>query len=281
MPGVAGVFRVITKRPVRWEGRGTAEKVWLGHFHKHRLLSTPILLFENVRRAPTGLFSVNLPGYHIQRIEVDPGDVGWRLVQRPRSFFLCTHRGLVDVKYDWAALYKEVCKPFDSICTSPRHALLAPPEEVHEEAMHYAELRRKRWSNDWEGLLNDREVASKDEYNRIHHARYARPSGPDDVWNLGDNAWSRCNWSEVSGRIPTYRLHNQLYWYPAVRRPMTIMEKVATLAWPVYPAMMVDPSMGRVMPSREEAAHMLGNAWHLANGTVAMMTALASLSLRV
>jgi len=40
--------------------------------------------------------------------------------------------------------------------------------------------------------------------------------------------------------------------------------------------MMVDPALPAITPSRPEARHMLGNAWHLANGTVALMTALAS-----
>jgi hypothetical protein len=186
---------------------------------------------------------------------------------------------MVEVKVPWLTLYRAVCEAFDHVKSTPRQALLATDAELHEEAMWYAELRGRRRTSDWMHLLLPREVASLTEYSRLHYVRTNVPHTTDDVWNLGDNASSRVNWSEVSGRIPTYRLHNQLFWYPAMRRPMTVMEKVATLAWPVYASMMIDPAMVRIMPSREEARHMLGNAWHLANGTIALLTALASVRL--
>ncbi len=59
-------------------------QVWLAHLHKHRLWSTPILLLENVLGAPTSLVKVNLPEWHVQRIDMDPADVGWGLVKRCR-----------------------------------------------------------------------------------------------------------------------------------------------------------------------------------------------------
>jgi hypothetical protein len=181
----------------------------------------------------------------------------------------------------WLTLYRAVCDAFGHMKSTPRHALLACGAELHEEAMWYAELRRLRWTSDWMQLLLPREKESLREYARLHFLKTSVPHAPDDVWNLGDSASSRVNWSEVSGRIPTYRLHNQLFWYPAMRRPLTVMEKVASLAWPVYGSMMVDPALVRIMPSREEARHMLGNAWHLANGSIALLTALASVRLLV
>jgi len=145
--------------------------------------------------------------------------------------------------------------------------------------MTYAEVRGRPWKGSWEDLLLERELRSVREYTALHHRRTASPSNLDDVWNLGDNAASRCNWSEVSGRIPTYRLHNQLYWYPAAARPLTILEKVASMAWPVYSQMLVDASLVGFSPSRDEAKQMLGNAWHLASGTVVMLAALSSVRL--
>ena len=146
--------------------------------------------------------------------------------------------------------------------------------------MSYAEMRHRPWTGNWLDVLNDREKKSMGDYAELHRQRSPHtPSSLDDVWNLGDNATSRCNWSEASGRIPTYRLHNQLFWYPAAARPLTILEKVASLAWPVYSQMLVDPALIGIAPSREEGKHMLGNAWHLATGTVVMLAALASVRL--
>ena len=85
--------------------------------------------------------------------------------------------------------------------------------------MSYAEMRHRPWTGNWLDVLNDREKKSMGDYAELHRQRAPHTqSSLDDVWNLGDNATSRCNWSEASGRIPTYRLHNQLFWPTAPSR---------------------------------------------------------------
>ena len=101
-------------------------KAWLAHFHKQRLLSTPILLLENVTQCPTDIVQVNLPEYDIQRIEADPADVGWSLLRRQRSFFLATRRDMVIVKHQFADVYNEICTAFNQ-------ALLASHEDAGKE----------------------------------------------------------------------------------------------------------------------------------------------------
>ena len=106
---------------------------WLAHFHKQRLLSTPILLLENVTNCPTDLIQVNLPEHDIQRIEADPADVGWRLLRRKRSFFLATRRDMVIVKHQFADVYNEICTAFNGVKSTPRQALLASHEDASKE----------------------------------------------------------------------------------------------------------------------------------------------------
>ena len=199
------------------------------------------------------------------------------MVSRPRSFFLCSHKGLVRKTASWATVHRNVCGYLSQTRSEPWQALLAGPEELHEEAMFLSEMRGKSWAGNWFDLLTPRELESLNGYRELHQARTQEPNTPNDIWNLGDNALSHCNWSETSGKIPTYRLHSQLYWCVTQRRPMTIQEKVATLGWPVYQSMLVDDALPAITPSRSESKHMLGNAWHLVNGTVAIASALASL----
>jgi hypothetical protein len=163
---------------------GRTMKVWIAHFRKHSLLRTPILLLENTRRCPTSVVQSNLPEHTVQRIEVDPSDVGWGLVNRPRSYFLCTHKGLVQIKMPWADVYRAVVSGFDHVSSRPRNALLASDDEIEEEALWYAELRRRPWDGNWDTLLLDRERSSLWEYDRLHRLRTADPQTFDDVWNL-------------------------------------------------------------------------------------------------
>ncbi len=104
--------------------------VWLAYLRKQRLLSTPIMLLENVRQLPTSVLEVNLPGYDIQRLQVDPSDIGWNMIRRPRSFFLCTHRDLVTLKWNVSDVYFEICRAFDGVKSTPKQALLAAPEDL-------------------------------------------------------------------------------------------------------------------------------------------------------
>jgi len=194
-------------------------------------------------------------------------------------FFPATHKSFVRRKYDWAALYSCICDRFREVHTEPRHSILASPEEVQEEARHLAEVRHKEWLGCWEALLTHREMQSLEGYQRLHEQHVARPVCPNDVWNLGDNSSSHPNWSGKSGRIPTYRLGDRLFWYASLRRPMTVLEKVATMGWPVYAELLVDASVPAVTPSREEARFMLGNSWHLPSATIAVLAALASTEL--
>lgn len=258
---------------------GKTMPVWLGHLRKQTLLGTPLLFLENTPNCPTSMLVANLPDHNVQRLDVCPSDVGWGMLNRRRSFFVAAHKNFVRVKRDWASLYASVCEQFRDIKTEPRHALLATHEEIDEEARHLAELRGKEWTGNWEALLTPRERQSLEGYRRKHAERFNRPVSLNDVWNLGDNSETWPTWSAVSGAIPTYRLGDRPYWYPALGRPMTTMEKVASMGWPVYPELLVDAALPAVTPSREEARFMLGNSWHLPSATVALLTALASTEL--
>jgi len=163
---------------------GRTMKVWIAHFRKHSLLRTPILILENTRRAPTSVFQSNLPEYNVQRIDVDPSDIGWGLVSRPRSYFLCSHKSLVHIKMPWVDVYRAITSGFDHVHSRPHQALLASDDELVEEALWYAELRRKHWDGSWDNLLLEREQRSLLDYGHLHGLRAAEPNTLDDVWSL-------------------------------------------------------------------------------------------------
>jgi len=131
-----GLFDATGLPCVAWSSSGRrlgladeSMKVWLAYCHKQRLLSTAILLLENVRQCPSAVFEVNLPEYQIQRLDVDTSDVGWNLVRRRRSFFLATRRDMVTVKHGFADVYKSICTAFNGVTSTPRQALMASPAD--------------------------------------------------------------------------------------------------------------------------------------------------------
>ena len=104
------------------------------------------------------------------------------------------------------------------------------------------------------------------------------PSEPtvDVCYNLGDNPVNRLSWSVVSGRIPTFRLSPHIYFFPTANRWLSVLEKLSTMGWPVYPSLAQAANLSLVLPSRQEARHMLGNAMHLPSAALVLASAMAA-----
>ncbi len=57
----------------------------------HEIIGTPLLIHENVRGFPETWARLLLQSYHIIVLEVSPGDVGFKMVRRPRQYLCCIH----------------------------------------------------------------------------------------------------------------------------------------------------------------------------------------------
>jgi len=99
-------------------------------------------------------------------------------------------------------------------------------------------------------------------------------------YNLGNNPLMRLSWF-IRLRVPTFRLHAQMYYFPAAQRWLTTREKLAMMGWPVYPSLAAAANVPLMAPSFREGRHMLGNAMHLPSVYVVLLTALASAELRM
>jgi hypothetical protein len=262
---------------------GKTMKVWLAHLRKHTILDTPLLVLENTPRCPTSLVQVNLPNHEVFRLEVSPADCGFGLCARQRSYFLAVSRNKADMVYDWHDVYSMMTQHMQTKTpTTPRDAIQAGDDEINDEGDCLARSRGIVWTGRWVDLLTQ----NQHDYLQRYLQEYGSRFGPgclqdfDACFNLGDNPANRLNWSCCSGRIPTFRLSSSMFWYPALRRPLTTLEKLAVMGWPVYPSL-ASPDMVPIVPSLQQARHMLGNAWHLANGSTVMLSALACTRLRL
>ena len=111
------------------------------------------------------------------------------------------------------------------------------PSLGHSTRMSQPVNSTAKATNDMTYLLTDREKAAIDEldhrYERLYPGCSPR-SDPDLVYFLGDNPWSWSpTWSAISGRIPTFRLNDGLYWFPAHKRAMCAKDKLSALGMPV------------------------------------------------
>ena len=87
----------------------------------------------------------------------------------------------------------------------------------------------------------------------------------DLCYFLGDSADYQ-TWSYHSGRIPTMRLNNGLFWWPALKRFSIPKEKLLFLGMPVDHVLTQSlgvPCLGATEVDR--AAVLAGNAMHLGN----------------
>ena len=107
------------------------------------------------------------------------------------------------------------------------------------------------------------------------HGGTRRPEDDSNLWvYLGDSAAYK-TWSAVSGRLPTYRRSSGLLWSPHYRRWLTGREKLASLGFPVTPA--VAMAMGAPMlgvKDTKRAALVAGNAMALSTVGVVELVAL-------
>lgn len=244
-------------------------------------MQTPIVIIENTPHCPTGLVSLNLPDHTVHRLEASPEDAGFGLIARRRSYFVCLQRQRAHLLFDIQEVYDYFSRAV-RVPTSPADALLADPAEVQQEAQRLAVLRHRAYYpgvSGWAHLLTDRERGYLLLYSAKQRQLVQRPVSWDDVYHLGDNPAQRCTWSITSGKIPTYRTASSLMWFAAAQRPMTTKEKLATLGFPVYPALAAMSDYEIMCPTDREARRMLGNAWHLACGSLVVAAALASASL--
>ncbi len=80
---------------------------------------------ENVPEFDVSLLVINLPKHHIQRLVVEPRDVGFGLISRPRALFLMTLKTRIELVRDWATVYEQITLALRGIHTAPEDCLLA------------------------------------------------------------------------------------------------------------------------------------------------------------
>ena len=116
-------------------------------------------------------------------------------------------------------------------------------------------------------LLTDREKAAIAELDHKYEQLYPGSSpraDPDLVYFLGDNPWSWSpTWSATSRKIPTFRLNDGLYWFPAHKRPMCGKDKLSALGMPVEPSFCEQMGVKPVgIQDSHRASLLAGNAMH-------------------
>jgi hypothetical protein len=128
----------------------------------------------------------------------------------------------------------------------------------------------------WHLFLSDREKRALLYYSLLWLQRFGvfPESCADCIFNLGDNPWSRVNWS-ASGSLPCYRRNGKFY-SPFLGRWLLVRECWASLGLPVYPALAdAAQTVELEMPVRGSSA-MLGNAMHVPSVGIVILIALAS-----
>ena len=126
-------------------------------------------------------------------------------------------------------------------------------------------------------LLNSREAEVLQQLDLDYaHMFYRNPAEDMDLYyHLGDSARWRC-WSAVSQKIPTFRKSSGKTLHRATMTCMSGADKLAALGWPVTKE--AAESMGTSpLPCRDakRASELAGNAMHLTNASIVMLTGLA------
>jgi hypothetical protein len=225
--------------------------------------------------------------YDIWVIPMEPADCGFDLLARLRLFIilaLISHVHCLTCPYEMFDAIKAAIKK--RVFTSPEHALIARPEEIKAEACHMAMLRNIAFQPDrvdFTYLMTDRErhacISLAQEFKQRFNME--PESLPWLCFYLGDSPSNRLTWSAVSKKIPTYRLSNGKTFYPMAMRWLVGSERLATMGYPVHPALA--KAMGvppLAVKDVKRASDIVGNAFHMGNACTAQLLALACFGLR-
>ena len=152
-------------------------------------------------------------------------------------------------------------------------------EEVREEELSMCRIR---------GLTPQPEPSLCHEYLLTSHQmdrlavfqqcllRDGCPTSPNIIYNLGDDPSFTMGWSLRHLSIPPYRRNSGAFWVPALRRYVTVKERLASLGWPVCPCLAMASSLPLVCFSDMDLAKVaLGNGVCLPNLAVAVLSGLA------
>ena len=142
-----------------------------------------------------------------------------------------------------------------------------------------AKLIHTKGESDLSYLLTDLEKAIIRQLDDLYKSNFPErdPAHDEDLcYFLGDNpATYSPTWSGVSGSIPTFRLNNGYYWFPAAKRWLVPEEKLGCLTMPVWPEF-ADAMGVRPLGVRDfhRASLIAGNCMHFLNSTIVQLVAL-------
>lgn len=260
-------------------------------------LGVPAWIHENVLGQPVdvlrGLFGAD---YDLRDFVLSPAMVGFALVERQRRYVLAIDKSKAEYVCDPAVLLNYITSNLKLISTEPRHAVLAPWEEVLHEARDLCRIRKIEWpaqldatassaaaTVDWSFVLTPRERESLQGFTCEYVRRFGMLpfADPNAFFYLGDNASYSLTWSCVSGRLPTLRTGRGLCWCPHIHRWLTVNEHLATMGFPTYPDLARSMGVSVLQfDDLSQARRFLGNAMHAGVAGVTLVVLLSCVRLK-
>lgn len=240
------------------------------------------LIHENVAGFDTRVLEERLgKWYDIVHLRMQPSDLGFVCVGRPRLYSILLRRGHVRVLADLRGAYDQVRQAFSGsrLVLEQLWDIARPSDLCREENR----LRKKRalssieeHTQDWTYLLTPKQQG----YLEVYMDLWLSQKGtlpledPMCVFNLSQDPSHRVSWTLSGGALPTCTT-GSLLWMPKRRRWLLPVEVAAAFGFPVR-AQLAKAAQVPVDPCADEyVMRMLGNGMHVANVGTALALTLA------
>jgi len=270
--------------------------VFLAWVRLHLIWETLVIIHENVTNFDITLLHHFMGSmYHIFYVDCGPENVGFPWCRRLRRYVALVHKTKMRVLHNPELLFWRVCSRLGS-SASVQDLLQASQEEVQAEVLALCQDRRMvacfqglvagaahpllgqdvsmARAVDPVSVLTQGENNHLRSYSQLWVERFGSdPVGHLDlVFNLGDNpdagwiTWSAPSTRQSSFCIPTLRRGWTVLWLPALRRWLTVRERLVMMGFPSYPPLAHLYRLPRTFSLPwHTAKQTIGNGMHLAN----------------